>query len=146
MSVWPMTKSPIADGEAANAASWWMRLLRHVAAFLDGLDDTDWTTPTLGSAWVYYGAPYAVPGYKLMHGNEVWLQGLIKNGTLGNLFTLPTGYRPGSHKIFTVLAHGTDEGIARIDITSDGVVALNNFGLGGGNDYMSLTGISFTVD
>ncbi|WP_166139614.1 hypothetical protein [Nocardioides ochotonae] len=56
-------------------------------------DDTGWIDVTLANSWVAYGTPYATPGYRRI-GNRVHLRGVLKSGTVGNMFRLPEGHRP----------------------------------------------------
>src|SRR5713226_3483177 len=53
-----------------------------------------WTDATLANGWVTWGTPYPTPGFRKI-GDQVFLRGLIKSGTIGlAAFTLPLGYRP----------------------------------------------------
>lgn len=53
------------------------------------------------NSWVNFGSVYTSAAYKKI-GNQVHLQGLVKNGT-GSIFTLPPEYRPSAVKLMTVV-------------------------------------------
>jgi hypothetical protein len=119
-----------------------------------GNRETTWTNITLGAGWSNYGSPYQVAQYKRDVSNFVNLRGLIKGGTTGTLFTLPTGFRPKATEIFyapdTSLIGVNDtyskimsqRGI-RIDIKSTGEVSIQSVG---SNGWVSLSGIRFSID
>lgn len=147
----PMTASPIADGEVANSVRWWQRLInpinKQVAVFAaDEL--TPWATLTLGSSWVPYGSPWPAPAYTRRRG-IVYLRGLMKNGGgLSTLTTLPIGFRPGALLSWSMGSAGAGGtiGVARIDITAAGALSVQAYGLGGTNANVSLSGISFLAE
>lgn len=102
----------------------------------------EWIAPTLGNGWVYYGAGYEPPAYKMDPGGRVFLKGLIKSGTVdvnggAPVFTLPEGYRPSNRQLFMAAAGGNTVG--RIDVIEDGRVVV----AGGVNSYQSMDGLSF---
>lgn len=143
-SPWPMTSSPVADGDVANAGRWYMRLFKPINDEDKKLtaDDTGWLTPTFQNAWVNFGSGWGVAAYRKRRG-IVYLRGLVKTGTLAAIFTLPDGFQPNEQRIFTGFA-GT--GVARIDVTSAGLVSVIGYGYGGSNSFVSLAGIAFLAE
>ena len=98
-----------------------------------------WTTATLTNGWVNYGYGYNNAAYRKI-GKIVTLRGMVKSGTMGvSIMTLPTGYRPVASCILTTLSNNV---IGRVDINSAGVVVA----LVGTNNWISLDGISFSID
>lgn len=97
----------------------------------------------LVNAWVDFGATFAEGGYRRDANGRVHLRGVIKSGTTASgtvLFTLPEGFRPAARETFNplnisagALAH------SRVDVHANGEVTIVN----GGNDVLSLNGISF---
>jgi hypothetical protein len=79
--------------------------------------DTKWVTPTLSGTWLYYGWPFATPGYRRLNG-IVYLKGLVKNGGLVVIFQLPVGFRPLEQRLFS------SQGVSpqRIDVLTNGEV------------------------
>lgn len=100
----------------------------------------------LQSSWVAYDTVnYSSPGYVRDTNGTVHLKGMIKNGTttMGTtLFTLPAEYRPKKAIKFVVPSADSGGPVkGEINITQSGTVAL----IFGGNAYLSLDNISFTV-
>jgi hypothetical protein len=100
-----------------------------------------WTAPTLTNSWSNY-ASFAAAGYKKTADGTVHIKGLVRNGTVsatstGNIFTLPTGYRPSELRMFTVVS---STGTGRLDVNTDGSVRA----VTGSNTYFSLE-ISFQL-
>lgn len=102
--------------------------------------ESGWQYPTLANGWVNYGGSYPPARYKKVN-DIVYLQGLVKNGTVGTVhsFVLAAGFRPGYRHIFPILSN-TSSG--RVDITSDGLVIMHT----GSSSWMSLDGISFPAE
>lgn len=99
-----------------------------------------WQTPTLGSSWVNYGAPYQAASYRRV-GDRVELRGVIKSGTLGAAaFTLPTGYRPPADHLFAQVCAGGSDQFGSLYVSSAGVVQPNS----GANAWFSID-CSFSV-
>lgn len=107
-----------------------------------GLTNDTWTTPTLLSTWVAWGAPYSTAGYYKDADGWVHLRGLIKNGVAGTvMFTLPSGYRPEFQQIRITMANtGAANIMQRITLQTDGDVIHD---AAGGTSWVSLDGISF---
>lgn len=100
-------------------------------------DDEAWVAPTLTNSWVNFGGGYENAGYYKDRHGIVHLRGLVKSGTTATaIFTLPTGYRPATYKIFPA-ASGT--GYARLDVQTSGVVMM----VAGSNAYLSLSNVQF---
>jgi hypothetical protein len=103
-----------------------------------------WHGPTFQNGWINYGAQFPPAGYTLTGDGWVRLRGLIKAGTAtAPMFTLPVGYRPLYQHLYVVKTSGSP-GVARIDITTAGVL-----GFPGGSDlqpnpgFVSLDGVAF---
>ena len=124
----------------------------------DGSGNVTWSnygleavsSPTFGSGW---------QNYSVVHGNgfedaryyvdsgRVYLGGLIRktSGIVAGevMITLPAGYRPQKQRIFTV---STEAGIVRIDVAANGNVVFNGPSHNGGQNWVSLDGVSFRTD
>lgn len=76
--------------------------------------------PAFENNWVNFGGVYLPAGFRKV-GDQVVLQGSVKNPALGNtsIFTLPVGYRPAADVRFATTSNNT---IASIAITAAGVV------------------------
>lgn len=94
----------------------------------------DWNTATLIVPWVvaagrtvqYYIDPYG----------RVHIRGAVTGGT-GDIFTLPTGYRPDQDVYFCCYQSGA----AEVRVNTSGVVSLTTAGTGG----LTLDQISFRI-
>lgn len=78
--------------------------------------------PTIATAWVPYGAPYATPGYRITMDGLVYLSGVVKDGTTGSgniMFTLPEGYRPSATRVFALSKAG-GAGVWELEIGANG--------------------------
>lgn len=89
----------------------------------------------------YHNAKYAAPSYS-KSGDIVTLEGLAEHGAIkpGVIATLPAGFRPSTHLLFSANNHTKS---ARIDIFPNGQIKWT----AGGNDHgwVSLSGISFSI-
>lgn len=94
------------------------------------------TAPTLLNSWADYGAGNTAAGYYIDNDGKVHLQGLVKNGVAGEIFTLPAGYRPPELVRFPV---ATNTGYGEVYVEADGSVVQGS----GGTGYLSLDGIYF---
>lgn len=79
--------------------------------------------PRFENSWVSNGDTWIPQFTRLSFGDGRYLvamRGLVKNGTLGlTAFTLPEGYRPGQHTIFT---SPSNTAFGRLDVHTDGRV------------------------
>ncbi len=108
------------------------------------------SSPTFGSGWqnysVVHGNGFEDARYYVDNG-RVYLGGLIRKTsviTSGEvMITLPAGYRPQKQRIFTV---STEAGIVRIDVAANGNVVFNGPSHNGGQNWVSLDGVSFRID
>lgn len=93
-----------------------------------------WTTPTLLNSWVDYGGNFAVPRYYKDASGTVFIQGLIKSGTIDSaIFSLPAGYRPGATLMIEVDSSG-HVGDSSLRIYNSGSVLA----WGGSNSWFSI--------
>jgi hypothetical protein len=103
-------------------------------------------TGALTNNWVNYGGVFSTPAYYKDSRGQVYLKGLIKNGTIVPnvlLFTLPAGYRPSETLIFDATTYAASSYVVgRVDINSLGEVRF----VSGGNTFFSLDGISFRAN
>jgi hypothetical protein len=98
-----------------------------------------WITPSLGSGWSFYGAPYNTPGYYKDVLGIVHLRGLLaSSGATSLIFTLPAGYRPIAQCLFPSFANSA---AARVDVQTDGQVLFQY--PGGATPWVTLDGITF---
>jgi hypothetical protein len=130
-------------------------------------DDTGWQVigavgqPALVSPWANYGSPWQDARFSRLNG-VVHLDGLIRSttGAVGNIFTLPAGYRPSGQSLYsangnptyttgaasTGTAHTHTGSLAsqtaRISIDTNGVVSVSGTPLAA-NSHLSFAGISF---
>lgn len=99
-----------------------------------------WIPATLTNGWLNSGGVQSAPAYFKDEMGFVHIKGAIKNGAAGNIFTLPTGYRPLEQLGFGVKAfNGTSLVMNEITITSSGNVNISSTGLG--NASLSLDDI-----
>lgn len=98
-----------------------------------------WTAPTLTDGWANTGGSDAPAGFYKDPWGRVYLRGVVDSGSLpGDIFTLPSGYRPG----YIVRLSTTDSvGMARIQILTSGIVHIS-----AGTPWVALDGISFRED
>lgn len=97
--------------------------------------------PAFANSWQNYGAPFNTAGFWKDSNGVVHLRGLINLGTLAAaVFTFPVGYRPPGQEILMAVSNA---GGARIDITTAGVLIVNNYFAGGTNAFVSLDGLTF---
>lgn len=102
---------------------------------------TPWIDMTLINGWVDYDTLlYRKAQYYKDKFGWVHLRGLIKNGTVGNPFTvLPTAYRPNTRYMEVA---STSLGSANCAVLQDGICNIIS---GSGASWFSLNGIKFRV-
>lgn len=98
----------------------------------------EWQTPTMQNGWVAFDSTYNPPGY-IKFGDMVYLRGLIKSGSSGNIFVLPAGYRPAKRCLFTV---SQNNALGRVDIDATGQVSGQVWSA----TWTSLDGICFRAE
>ena len=108
-----------------------------------------WSTPSYAGNWGDYGSGWEGGGYVKDSMGFVHLRGLIKaTGAGDTIFTLPTGYRPPDDLIFTVqyYDYGTSGYVhGRVDVKPNGIVDVDYPATVGANDWVSLSGITFST-
>jgi hypothetical protein len=98
-----------------------------------------WTAPTFLNGWSNYStAVYQQAGYRKI-GDQVFLRGLVKGGTLGVIFTLPVGFRPVLIEHFAV---SSNDLYGSLNITDTGVVQT---GAVASTIWVSLANIQFST-
>lgn len=109
----------------------------------DGIALNTWNTPSLLNSWATFNSSYDTAQYMIDGRGVVYLRGLIKNGSAGGLFTLPSGYRPAKNHLFPLVSLDVSVyQLGAIRVESDGdVVALNY-----ATTWLSLAGICFEAD
>lgn len=100
----------------------------------------DFIAPTLINAWVNYDTSHSLAGYMKDSLGFVHLRGLVKNGSAGNMFVLPVGYRNTKNQHFAAMAQGAFA-LIRIDI--NGTVQVSGHV---GTAYVTVDGITFKAD
>lgn len=100
----------------------------------------DWTAPTFTDGWLdYVGAGASPAGFYKDPWGRVHLRGLIDSGSVpGDIFTLPSGYRPDQIARFLVADNAA---YGRIQVLTSGIVHIS-----AGTAPISLDGISFRED
>lgn len=99
--------------------------------------DQAWTLPILLNSWKRYSQTYEAPAFYKDITGLVRFRGAVASGTINNpIFTLPSGYRPGSREIFVAMSN---TGVSQLDVTADGDVIP----VSGGTTWFSLSGISY---
>lgn len=101
------------------------------------------TVPSMSNSWEpYFGLAYA----KTSEG-MVFLRGMMRNGSLGNVcFTLPSGCRPNTNQVFYVT--NSKYVPLRLDIETNGNVTIFQRvidGSGQSNEWICLNGVYFTT-
>jgi hypothetical protein len=103
------------------------------------LQTTPLVLPTFANGWVNYGLSYGDARYRRDSSGRVFLEGLVKSGTIGaKIYTLDAGYRPLATVSFPVVSNGA---FALVEVGATGDVVCYS----GSNIYVSLSGISFTT-
>ena len=109
------------------------------------------SSPTFATNWENYSA---LPGGNafedaqyFIHDGMVHLAGMIHKTTgITNgevMITLPVTYRPLKQRIFTASSEG---GIIRVDVRANGQVVFGGAAHSGGQNWVSLDGLSFRID
>lgn len=100
----------------------------------DGKSESGWHyvgragEPAFQSSWVNYQDPWVAPGIWLparfcRRNGITHIEGLVKGGTAGVIFTIPAGYRPGSGTSDAILFPADSGGShGRLDVTGAGSV------------------------
>ncbi|MFT6145902.1 MAG: hypothetical protein ACJAV2_003792, partial [Myxococcota bacterium] len=108
-----------------------------------------WTVPTYKNGWVAYNNGYATPGYTRDSSGIVRLRGMIRSGSNAEgveVFTLPAGMHPQGRRLFSCSTDSSVAGVSaehvRCDVLADGRVLL----YGASTAWVSLDGVSFSVD
>lgn len=89
------------------------------------IEDSGWHAvggtgePGFQNSWVNFSATFGDARFRKING-IVQMEGLVKNGTANNIFTLPVGYRPYARIIKCTITNPNTYG--RLDIASNGTV------------------------
>lgn len=110
----------------------------------DQIAEAGWADLSLVNGWVNYNTAQFAPGrYRNDIYGHVWVEGLIKNGTMTSgtvLCTLPVGSRPTNRHIFHSYANGV---LQRVDVLADGTVIVGSAAAWTQNAFNTLTNIQF---
>ena len=110
--------------------------LREIESALNEMEPS--TVPSFLNSWVDFGGTSLLAGFYKSNNGIVYLEGAIKNGTLGQpCFNLPRYYRPAGNIIFDAASDGSH---SEILIGVLGNVIPN---ASGSNVSFSLNGIHF---
>lgn len=94
--------------------------------------------PAFQNSWVNFGtgANDTPARFRKDIFGIVWVEGMVKNGVAGTIFTLPAGYRPGHQVSWTPGCN--NQGVdARVTISRDGTV--DQFNTGNGFVYLNVS-------
>lgn len=122
----PVTKTII------STTGWGVPITDEVNALraaLIALQPSPWTAPTLQSGWQNEGGGQQVMQYRKV-ADIVQLRGVIRNGTMSTLFTLPANHMPPMglrYGIFTMHPTSGAVSTARLDLQTTGVVSALNY-------------------
>ena len=97
--------------------------------------------PAFQNSWKNQGSGTALAAFYKDREGVVHLQGNVKGGSVGVVFTLPPGYRPAVSQEFAALTvnSGPTRAINQLEVQDDGDVVLYE----PVGDWASLSGISF---
>ena len=105
------------------------------------LNDTGWESLTLLNSWSNYGSGFNNAQYRKI-GKQVFLRGLIRNGTQGSVIAqLSSEYRPSKTNVFAVNSANESNVIGQIRIDSNGNIYAQTV-----VTWLSLDGVSFFID
>ena len=117
--------------------------------FGNGVGYTPWYPIPL-TGWTVYdaaGTGYRQPEYRRDSMNRVHLRGVIKHATTtttGVIGTaLPAAFRPSETEMFGAISNN---GIARVNCSSDGTINVVAYGTGASGAWVSLSGMSWFAD
>ena len=99
-----------------------------------------WITPTLLNSWVNYDAGVEThAAYRIDDDGMVHVKGLVKTGTPpAVIFTLPVGYRPPGHIVFSTVSN---ESFGVLRVLSDGSITPSV----GSATWFSIGEVAFTA-
>ena len=110
----------------------------------DDAQTITWTNLTLINGWANYDlVNFGPAGYFIDSAGDVHLRGLVKSGATNTVIAnLPTGAHQTDYwQMYAGAAGGSQYGLARIDVQSNGDINLSNYTGGGNNSWVSLNGI-----
>jgi hypothetical protein len=108
--------------------------------WFDGMNQTPWVTPALGSGWAHYGVPYGPSSYRKLNG-RVEMQGLMSGGSINvAAFTLPVGFRPS---VDLCVASMANDGVGQVRVTAAGAVNPWTPSVAGG--WVSISTVNFSA-
>jgi len=113
-----------------------------VVRLVDLRGDTGWTNATYKNGWTTYNIDYGPARFRKCGCGQVEATGLVAGGTPSQtlpVFTFPTGYIPGNHKLF--VSEGNNA-LARVDVDVSG----NVFVMTGSTIWTSLDCIRFYAE
>lgn len=115
-----------------------LRLAANARALLNA--QPSFAAVSFENSWANFSSDYHMAGYYRDAFGRVFLRGLIASGSVGSTaFTLPSGYRPEKHCLFSVVSN---DSIGQVFITTAGAVTPIS---PSNNAWVSLEGISFVA-
>lgn len=102
--------------------------------------------PGFQNGWLNYSTGFNAAAFRLRDTREAEIRGLIKSGTVGvgvAVFTMPTFYAPLREQVRIIKVAS---GFADLRIKTNGVVNVESLGGGGTNAFVSLDGVSWSLD
>lgn len=99
-------------------------------------DIEPWTPVTAFlNGWGNY-SPTETPAAYYKHAERTYLRGVVANGSVGAIFTVPPAYRPASPSYFVV--RGTGPAVCYVNVHPDGSIAFSS-----GAAWLDLAAINF---
>lgn len=122
-----------------------------------GVSPDTWIAPSLAGNWTNYGAPWCATGYYKDVTNRVWLRGLLgvlpvvgtnSEAPPSTITTLPAQYTPVARVMLTTIAQNSTAALTlcRLDIDASGNVIFQALAAGTAAVFISLEGLSFSVN
>lgn len=111
-----------------------------------------WHDPIFQSSWGTFSVDWSKPGYRRNSDRSVSVRGIVSGGTYTSgtpIFTLPVGYRPPRHCVFSAVVGQYANGSAMrtaIQVNSNGGVNIHQPNTAVAVAWVSLDGISFSID
>ena len=147
----PATQLPPFPQQLPTSQGAWQQLINVMQQWQGAINATltlpTWAAPTLLNGWVYYSAPYNIPGYALDASGRVWCRGLVGGGTTTDgtiITTLP--YAPLYRCLTLAQAYnGASYAPVRLDVDQSGNVLLLDAPAFSGSYWVSLDQLNYST-